>query len=41
MHHPVTPDKVIAEMKEFGGQVIQTNLPEEDEAALKEAFAAA
>lgn len=39
--HRVTPDKVLAEMKVFGGQIIQTNLPEADEAALHEAFAAA
>lgn len=37
--HAVTPDKVVAEMKQYGGTVLQTNLAEEDEAALKEAFA--
>jgi uncharacterized membrane protein len=39
--HQVTPDRVIAEMKQFGGTIIQTNLGEADEAALQEAFAAA
>jgi uncharacterized membrane protein len=39
--HRVTPDKVIAEMKEFGGTIVQTNLAEDEEAALQEAFAAA
>ncbi len=37
--HQVTPDKVVAEMKQFGGSVLQTNLTDEEEAALKEAFA--
>jgi uncharacterized membrane protein len=27
-----TVDKVLVELKNFGGQVIQTSLPEEDEA---------
>ena len=40
LFHQVTPDKVLAEMKEFGGKVVQTNLSAEDEAALHEAFAA-
>jgi uncharacterized membrane protein len=39
--HQVTPDKVLAEMKEFGGTIIQTNLSNDDEAALRELFAAA
>jgi uncharacterized membrane protein len=39
--HQATPERVIAEMKEFGGTIVQTNLSAEDEAALKEAFAAA
>ncbi|MGH2550955.1 MAG: DUF1269 domain-containing protein, partial [Thermomicrobiales bacterium] len=39
--HQATPDKVIAEMKEFGGKIIQTNLSNEQEAALQEAFASA
>jgi uncharacterized membrane protein len=39
--HQATPDRVIAEMKEFGGRVIQTNLSEAQESALQEAFAAA
>jgi uncharacterized membrane protein len=39
--HHATPDKFIAEVKEFGGTITQTNLAEEDEAALQEAFAAA
>jgi hypothetical protein len=34
-------DKVIAEMKESGGQVIQISRPDEDEAALTETFDAA
>lgn len=41
LFHQVTPDKVLAEMKEFGGRVVQTNLTEEAEAALHEAFDAA
>jgi uncharacterized membrane protein len=39
--HQATPDKVLAEMKEFGGKIIQTNLTNEQEAALQEAFASA
>ncbi|HEY8446912.1 MAG TPA: DUF1269 domain-containing protein [Thermomicrobiales bacterium] len=39
--HQVTPDRVISEMKEFGGKIIQTNLSDADETALQEAFAAA
>ncbi|MGH2533519.1 MAG: DUF1269 domain-containing protein [Thermomicrobiales bacterium] len=39
--HQATPDRVIAEMKEFGGKIIQTNLSDDQEAALQEAFAAA
>ncbi len=41
LFHRVTPDKVLAEMKEFGGRVVQTNLSDEIAAALREAFAAA
>jgi uncharacterized membrane protein len=36
--HQVTPDRVIAEMRQFGGTILQTNLSEEDEARLKESF---
>lgn len=36
--HKATPDRVIAEMREFGGTILQTNMSEEDEARLKEAF---
>lgn len=32
-----TPDKVIAEMKEFGGNIVQTNLTQAREDALREA----
>lgn len=35
-----TPDKVIAEMKEFGGNIVQTNLTQDREDALREAFVA-
>jgi uncharacterized membrane protein len=38
--HQVTPDKVIAEMTQYGGTILQTNLTEEEEARLKEAFSA-
>jgi uncharacterized membrane protein len=41
LFHQATPDKVLAEMKEFGGRVLQTNLSEDDEAELREAFEAA
>lgn len=34
-----TPDKVLAEMKEFGGKIIRTNLTGQQEAELREAFA--
>jgi uncharacterized membrane protein len=34
----VTPDKVLDEMRQFGGTVFQTSLSKEDEAALKEAL---
>ena len=34
----VTPDKVLDEMRKFGGTVYQTSLSKEDEAALKEAL---
>jgi uncharacterized membrane protein len=39
--HQVTPDRVIAEMREFGGTILQTNLSNEEEARLKEAFVGA
>jgi uncharacterized membrane protein len=39
--HKVTPDRVIAEMQQFGGTILQSNLTEEEEARLKEAFASA
>lgn len=34
----VTPDKVLAEIKHFGGKVLQTSLSKEDEAKLQEAL---
>lgn len=34
----VTPDKVLDEMRQFGGTVFQTSLSKEDEATLKEAL---
>ena len=37
----VTPDKVVEEIRQFGGTVIQTNLCHENEAKLREALAAA
>jgi uncharacterized membrane protein len=37
----VTPDKVIEEIRQFGGTVIQTNLCHENEAKLREALASA
>jgi uncharacterized membrane protein len=39
--HKVTPDRVIAEMQQFGGTILQSNLTEEEEARLKESFASA
>jgi uncharacterized membrane protein len=36
----VEPDRVTAEMKEFGGRIIQTTLSPEQEKRLREAFAA-
>jgi uncharacterized membrane protein len=37
----MTPDKVINEVKQFGGTLIQTNLCNENEAKLREALASA
>jgi uncharacterized membrane protein len=37
----MTPDKVINEIKQFGGTLIQTNLCNENEAKLREALASA
>src|SRR5215475_2152497 len=37
----MTPDKVVEEIKKFGGTLIQTNLCNENEAKLREALAAA
>jgi uncharacterized membrane protein len=37
----MTPDKVIAEIKQFGGTLIQTNLCNENEGKLREALASA
>jgi uncharacterized membrane protein len=37
----MTPDKVVAELKKFGGTLIQTNLCNENEAKLREALASA
>jgi uncharacterized membrane protein len=39
--HKVTPDRVIAEMQQFGGTILQSNLTEEEESRLKESFASA
>src|SRR5262245_39162240 len=39
--HAMTPDKVVDEIKQFGGTVIKTNLSHEDEAKLQSALAAA
>ena len=35
-----TPDKVIAELKPLGGEIVHTSLSQEDEDKLKEAFSA-
>jgi uncharacterized membrane protein len=35
----MTPDKVVAELRQFGGTLIQTNLCNENEAKLREALA--
>jgi uncharacterized membrane protein len=37
--HQMTPDKVIDELKKFGGTLIQTNLCHENDAKLREALA--
>src|SRR5215470_5419621 len=37
----MTPDKVVEEIKQFGGTLIQTNLCNENEAKLREALASA
>ncbi len=37
--HQMTPDKVVDEIRQFGGTVIQTNLCHENEAKLREALA--
>jgi uncharacterized membrane protein len=37
--HQMTPDKVLDEIKPFGGTVIKTNLSHEDETKLREALA--
>jgi uncharacterized membrane protein len=37
----MTPDKVVEELKQFGGTLIQTNLCNESEAKLREALASA
>jgi uncharacterized membrane protein len=37
----MTPDKVVEEIKQFGGELIQTNLCHENEAKLREALASA
>jgi uncharacterized membrane protein len=37
----MTPDKVVEEIKQFGGTLIQTNLCHENEAKLREALASA
>jgi len=39
--HQMTPDKVIEEIKQFGGTVIKTNLCHENESKLREALASA
>jgi uncharacterized membrane protein len=39
--HQMTPDKVVDELKKFGGTLIKTNLCNENEARLREALAAA
>lgn len=36
-----TPDRVIEEMRKFGGEITHTNLSREQEDALREAFSAA
>ena len=38
--HKVTPDKVLPEIQQYGGEVLQTSLDNEDEAALQEALSA-
>lgn len=39
--HQMTPDKVLEEIRPFGGTVIQTNLSHENETKLREALASA
>ncbi len=39
--HQMTPDKVIDDLKQFGGTVIKTNLSHEDEGKLRTALASA
>jgi uncharacterized membrane protein len=36
--HSMTPDKVVEEIKHYGGKVIQTNLSHEKEAKLRAAL---
>jgi uncharacterized membrane protein len=38
--HTMTPDKVVAEIQQFGGTVIKTNLCHENETKLREALSA-
>ena len=39
--HQMTPDKVVEEIKPFGGTILKSNLSHEDEAKLQEALASA
>ena len=36
--YKATPDKVVAELSQYGGHVVRTSLSEEDEAALRQAI---